>query len=253
MPSHIFDSEEFWPAFTSDLRQARARLILQSPFVASRRLKFLSKQLRSLANQGIPVCAFIQEPRSRNVSPTDLDAEASYSLQEFNLAIEMLKSWGVHVNLRRAIHGKFAVIDETILWEGSLNILSHASTSEHMRRWDEPVRAREITNKHELDECGECRRKTERYGVLGPRSKALAGLAKSVALRRAMLSLSQRALARKCRVAHHRIARLESYENISVETMIRIAKGLELEVLLLPRELVPMAANFLEEKECRMS
>ena len=50
-------------------------------------------------------------------------------------AIRQLESMGVQVIIRTDnSHRKIAIIDQTILWEGSLNILSQNNSREYMRR-----------------------------------------------------------------------------------------------------------------------
>jgi hypothetical protein len=44
----------------------------------------------------------------------------------------------VEVVLREETHEKIAIIDKQILWDGSLNILSHKDGPESMNRFDDP-------------------------------------------------------------------------------------------------------------------
>ena len=57
-------------------------------------------------------------------------------------AIKTLNKMKVKVRLYRSMHNrKLAVIDERIVWEGSLNILSQVYSSEIMRRIESPQMA----------------------------------------------------------------------------------------------------------------
>jgi len=49
-------------------------------------------------------------------------------------ALSMLLHEGIHVTFTEGLHRKIAIIDETKLWEGSLNILSQNNSREIMRR-----------------------------------------------------------------------------------------------------------------------
>lgn len=53
---------------------------------------------------------------------------------------------------RHSMHQKVAIIDGTIAWEGSLNILSHKDTEEQMRRFEGQSTVEEIIRNLELDE-----------------------------------------------------------------------------------------------------
>ena len=53
----------------------------------------------------------------------------------------ILNTWeamGVEVIYREGIHHKAAIIDRSIAWEGSLNILQHWNTQEQMTRHEDP-------------------------------------------------------------------------------------------------------------------
>jgi hypothetical protein len=69
-----------------------------------------------------------------------------------DIVIDQLRSIGVNVVERGKMHQKVAIIDDTIAWEGSLNILSHKDTEEHMRRFEGPSTVEEIIRNLELDE-----------------------------------------------------------------------------------------------------
>ncbi len=250
----IFTAEEFWPAFERDIMRTRSHIIIQSPFITARRLKLLSRNIRTLTAQGITVCVFAQEPRGWAAEGSALDTEALFTRQELKMAIEMLQSWEVHVNLRRGIHAKLAVIDGGILWEGSLNILSHASTQEHMRRWEGRQEIREAIEKHALLACSQCKINHLFYGTVDDNSERLVSLGRLLKMRRKLLQLSQRDLATKCGFPHTRISKIESSgRNITVNTLFHIADELELEPLMIPRSFVPSVVKFLQKSADRPS
>jgi DNA-binding XRE family transcriptional regulator len=245
MTSSIFSANEFWPSFTEDLSQARAHVIIQSPFVGNRRLKLLSKKLRQLTTRGVAICAFLQQPQNWTSKPTEIGPEAAFFIQEFRLAIDMLASWNIHVNIRPKIHGKLAIIDDNILWEGSLNILSHYNTEEHMRRWESMKEARATIQKHLLTDCYECMFNSNGYGINNPNH--LLGLGRLLSIHRNSLKMSQREFAQHCGVPHTRIAQIERGRNITAQTLFRITDRLKLKMLLVPEHLTPPITNFVRQ------
>src|ERR1043166_9376598 len=119
MPSWSTHTEkEFWSMFPRDLEKARIRVIIHSPFVTIWRLKKLADEFGRLRKREIEMCVFIQQPRQWEAKADTLDSQSAYAMRELRFCIETLKSWNIHVNLRRNIHGKFAVIDDEILWDG---------------------------------------------------------------------------------------------------------------------------------------
>ena len=209
--------------------------------------------MRRLIDRGITVCVFVQEPRNWLCDEERLDPQAAYSLREFGLAIRTLESWGIHVNLRKAIHIKFAVIDEAILWEGSLNILSHANTKEHMRRWDSESETRAAVDKHSLASCSKCEENQGRYGADVEPPEGFVTLGKLLANRRAGQQLSQRALARSCGLRHSRISQIEAGRNITLNSLFQIMHALGLRILVVPELYVPSASRFLRQMDERES
>jgi phosphatidylserine/phosphatidylglycerophosphate/cardiolipin synthase-like enzyme len=55
-------------------------------------------------------------------------------LTAWNEAIEYIKTSGIHLVFKPNIHQKFAIIDQKIVWYGSINLLSYGSAEESMMR-----------------------------------------------------------------------------------------------------------------------
>ena len=123
--SESFSDEEFWPIFESDLKRARGQVIIQSAFLAIGRLKQLVEPLQTLNARGITVCIFLQDPNYFDKPQKNTTAAYSFiKAEDFEYGVRILRKLGCHVNLGSKIHQKFGVIDNEILWDGSLNILS---------------------------------------------------------------------------------------------------------------------------------
>lgn len=135
MPDHkVFDQESFWHAFKQDLESARARILIECPFLSFWRLKELGRLLRNATNRGVVVCVFLQAESEQSASI--FTEEKVKKRKETEDMIELLRSWNIHINQRTYVHSKVAVIDRQVFWDGSLNILSHGSkTHERMNRW----------------------------------------------------------------------------------------------------------------------
>jgi hypothetical protein len=72
-------------------------------------------------------------------------------VQEAEAVVSQLQSIGVTVIQRSKTHQKIAIIDDRICWEGSLNLLSHSDTLEHMRRLEGSAIASEVRKNLRLD------------------------------------------------------------------------------------------------------
>jgi DNA-binding XRE family transcriptional regulator len=245
MKSEIFLAGEFWTAFIRDLRAARAHIIIQSAFIASRRLKSLAGDIREITSRGVVICVFLQQPRSWMQLPVDLDPQAAYTLNEFKLAVDMLRSWDV--NLKEKIHGKLAVLDQNVLWEGSLNILSHFNTEEHMRRWEYSNEVNRIVNKHALLECSDCAMNRQICGTTSMRSERLVVLGKSLAKHRIIAEPSQRAFAHKHGLSQNTVSVIEAGMNVTLRRLFQYTDQLDVEGIFLPKLLIPAVTQFVRQ------
>lgn len=122
--SHLYDQTSFYKAFLCDLERAQSRVIIESPFITSRRMAIFFPTLLKLRKRGIRVII--------NTKPPD-EHEVSFKMQVIH-AISAMQDTGIIVLFTVGHHRKLAIIDDKILWEGSLNILSQNDSCEYMRR-----------------------------------------------------------------------------------------------------------------------
>jgi len=132
--SRLFDQNKFYDAFSGDLRCARTRVVIESPFVTMKRLDTLLPTLQQLRVKGVRVIV--------NTKPFEEHEQLLY--EQAVQAIAVLQDIGVTVFMTVGHHRKIAIIDDDILWEGSLNILSQNNSCEFMRRMRSPVLVQEM-------------------------------------------------------------------------------------------------------------
>ena len=123
--SDLFDEKTFYKAFLADLGASQTEVIIESPFVTSKRMKTLWPSFRGLVKRGVKTYIVTRDPQ---------DHTERYEEQS-EAEIQALEATGIQVWLCRGNHHrKLAIIDREILWEGSLNILSQMKSREIMRR-----------------------------------------------------------------------------------------------------------------------
>jgi hypothetical protein len=138
----MYTERNFWAKFFQDIKSSQQRLIILSPFLSVRRSGPFMDYFRAMKGRSINIRVYT---RPRNQQTGEMANQA-------DIVIDQLRSIGVNVVERRSMHQKVAIIDDTIAWEGSLNILSHKDTEEHMRRFEGPSTVEEIIRNLELDE-----------------------------------------------------------------------------------------------------
>ena len=141
-PGQMYTEKNFWAKFFQDVIRSQQRLIILSPFLSVRRSSNFMDSFRAMKGKGIDIRIYT---RPSNQQTGEMANQA-------DIVIDQLRSIGAMVIERRSMHQKVAIIDDTIAWEGSLNILSHKDTEEHMRRFEGQSTVEEIIRNLELDE-----------------------------------------------------------------------------------------------------
>jgi superfamily II DNA or RNA helicase len=120
----IFDKSNFFPVFSSDINHAAREVLIVSPFVTKRRTQQIMRNLEPALAKKVKVTV-VTRP-AEEFQNKDLTA--------WNEAIEHIKTSGIHLVYKPNIHQKFAVIDQKIVWYGSINLLSYGGAEESMMR-----------------------------------------------------------------------------------------------------------------------
>jgi len=125
LSSKLYDQDDFYPAFLKDLAKCHSEVIIECPFITSRRLKTLLPTLEKLKARKVRIAVNTRDPRTHDEGRRQDDAHE---------AISKLQHMGVQVLYTGNHHRKIAILDRNILYEGSLNILSQNDSCELMRR-----------------------------------------------------------------------------------------------------------------------
>ncbi len=123
--SQLYDETKFYNAFKHDVKRAQREVIIESPFLTVVRVEQLLPILKRLRKRCVRVRIYTRDPKHHTPR---LQSQADE-------AIDLLESSKIKaVCCHDLRHRKIAIIDENILWEGSLNILSQSRSREIMRR-----------------------------------------------------------------------------------------------------------------------
>ena len=123
--SKLYNENGFCPAFVKDLNRCKNELIIESPFITNRRLSNLMPVLKTLHAKKVRIVINTRDP---------IETDDEYQRNEAYRAVSRLQHAGVRVLYTKGLHRKLAIIDQSILYEGSLNILSQNDSAEIMRR-----------------------------------------------------------------------------------------------------------------------
>lgn len=131
----LFDEKNFYKQFTKDLLQSECEVVIESPFITTKRMNKLVPVFNKLVKRGVKVYVVTRDPKEHEPRYAN---QSECEIQHFErIGVQVLICLGNH-------HRKLAIIDRKILWEGSLNILSHIKSREIMRRIEGSNHAKEM-------------------------------------------------------------------------------------------------------------
>ncbi len=123
--SELFDETTFYLKFMQDVENCQQELIIESPFITSERTNRFIPLFKRLLERNVEIYILTRDPREHD---ENLAVQAEQEIVKF-------EKLGVNTFLCKGNdHRKLAILDRTILWEGSLNILSQTKSREIMRR-----------------------------------------------------------------------------------------------------------------------
>jgi superfamily II DNA or RNA helicase len=128
----IFDNNNFLPVYKNDLVNATREILIVSPFVTKRRALQMLELLSVALDQKVKVTIMTRPATDFKDKPAVEDT------------LSVLKTAGVNLVCKSNIHQKYAVIDQRIVWYGSINLLSFGRAEESIMRLNSPNIANEL-------------------------------------------------------------------------------------------------------------
>ncbi|MGN0634799.1 MAG: DEAD/DEAH box helicase family protein, partial [Acutalibacteraceae bacterium] len=124
LPDFIYDTENFYGVYRQDMISAKKEILIVSPFMRKSRIMQLVKILSQAILNGVSVTVIARSPEcfTDNEQQTVMDNA------------ELLKGYGCNVIFKPDFHQKFTVMDNRIVWYGSINFLSFGKAEESVMR-----------------------------------------------------------------------------------------------------------------------
>lgn len=176
--SGLFRQADFDTVCLADLEKAKKSIAIFSGFITPQRVGSYETLFRRKRAEGVAIRCVTRPPKRNGSIPEQMGQEA----------LDGLESIGCIVDTRWNIHEKVVIIDDEIVWFGSLNPLSHTHrTDEMMARFSgrsaalqlaafmaigtgvNPEKADGLSVKSENPRCPDCKsRSVYRTGSYGP-------------------------------------------------------------------------------------
>lgn len=120
----IFDFETYIPVYEQDLRNAGKEIVLSSPTLGAKKVYRLIRLLQERQEAGVKVTVVTWDP-----------SVYKYGSDEHRIELmEELRNAGIHIELTTENCERYAVIDNEIVWYGSMNLLSKDDVDDNIMR-----------------------------------------------------------------------------------------------------------------------
>ncbi len=139
LPDIIFDNDNFLSVFCNDIENTVNEILIVSPFVKKRRMTQMLQHLQNVLDRNIMITIVTR--------PVKDFKEKDRPAHQKNL--DLLKKNGINLILKSKIHQKFSIIDQRVVWYGSINFLSYGNSQESLMRIESSNIANELLQRIE--------------------------------------------------------------------------------------------------------
>ena len=120
----IFDIDSYEKVYAKDLLEANKEIIISSPGLNHAKVDAFVKLIKHRQEDGVKLTVITLNP----------EGYPEEKIQDTKRLVEILKNCGVRIKLQEHMHEHFAIIDEEIVWYGSMNFLSRAKADDNLMR-----------------------------------------------------------------------------------------------------------------------
>lgn len=124
-PDLIYDGKTFYGVYCQDIRTSSKEILIVSPFMRKGRITQLVRNLTEAILNGVSVTVVTRPPQDFKEKERETVEKNISTLQEY----------GVKVVTKSGFHQKFTVIDQEVVWYGSVNFLSFGISEESIMRF----------------------------------------------------------------------------------------------------------------------
>lgn len=130
----IFDGVGYWEVFEKDVLAAEKSIVISSPFLSSRKVGWLVSQSEDLQKRGVTIKLFV-------LSPEEYLEDGREHHKEL---LNQMGAVGIQANTESHCYERYAVIDQSLVWYGSMNLLSNDREDNSLMRLVSPKIAAEL-------------------------------------------------------------------------------------------------------------
>jgi superfamily II DNA or RNA helicase len=133
--SAIYEPSSYFEVLAEDMKKANNSIIISSPHLNRQKIKSIEKDMIHTYARGVRVVLVTRR----------IESSREYDRPWIKDLIERSRENGIDMILDDGVHQRFAVIDDEVIWYGSINILGHASEEDSIMRFMNREVANELT------------------------------------------------------------------------------------------------------------
>jgi hypothetical protein len=137
----ICTQSNYYEFITSDIASAENQILVFSPFMTENRLSTLLPVILDAVNRDVKIYVV-----TKPIDEHGIKEQSIYSACE-----KELRSLGVYIIHKKGMHEKLVLIDDSVVWTGSLNTLSFSNTQEIMERRQDRELFRDYSSQMYID------------------------------------------------------------------------------------------------------
>ncbi|MDR1879734.1 MAG: DEAD/DEAH box helicase family protein [Tannerellaceae bacterium] len=127
----IYDTTSFVPVIKNDFAGAKKEILIVSPFIRKKRVETILEWLKEPLKTGVTITVITRPAEQKEKG-------------HVTACLDDLQRHGITTIQRSNIHQKFILIDDKLVWYGSVNLLSFGRAEESMMRLDSREIAAEL-------------------------------------------------------------------------------------------------------------
>ena len=130
----IFDIDSYEKVYAKDLLEANKEIFISSPGLNYAKVDAFVKLIKHRQEDGVKLTVITLNP----------EGYPEEKIEDTKRLVEILKNCGIRIKLQEHMHEHFAIIDDEIVWYGSMNLLSRAKVDDNLMRVKSKDAAKEL-------------------------------------------------------------------------------------------------------------
>ena len=117
-----------------DLLEANKEVIISSPGLNQAKVNAFVRLIKQRQENGVKITVVTLDP----------EGYPEEKIEDTKALVQVLENCGIKVRLQDYMHEHFAIIDDEIVWYGSMNLLSRAKIDDNLMRVKSKDAAQEL-------------------------------------------------------------------------------------------------------------